>query len=409
MVIAAPGATLTLGRYIAPGVKDADMLNRLNSPLASSLIVAILISFFIFGRLYQSGFDFSSFVVAGDRYCNPALVPQSLTVLRNSGGFDGQFYYRLSLNPFTSKVTELGITLDAPALRHQRILYPLLAWILSLGDADPVPIILLLINFISLCAMGCLGGTFAQTLKQHALWGIFVPLYPGFLFTLSRDLVEILEITLLLGSLLLIRRSKPIGATLLLTLAVLTKETALLVAVAAVFLYVFEWWKSKEVGTLRWYYFAVPIAVFFLWQVVLFYNWGMFPIYASGNSNLGIPLVGPTSFLLDMAALQTPFQRRAFIELIFLIGFSFGVLYHLRSTAATSLEIVSFLLYGALAVSLSRAVWMEDWTFFRAVAQACALGTIIIIASKTKIRGFIFGWSCLFWLYLFIRLMRHYS
>jgi hypothetical protein len=386
------------------------MLSRLNSPLVSALIVALVISLFIFGRLYQSRFDFSSFVVAGDTYCDPAGVPQSLTVLRNSAGFDGQFYYRLSLNPFTSQVTEFGITLEAPPLRHQRILYPFLTWSLSLGRAELVPVMLVLINFISLCVMGWIGGAYAQTLRQHALWGLFLPLYPGFLFTLSRDLVEILEITLLLGSLLLIRRSQPVAATLLLALAVLTKETALLVAAAALLVYVFKWWRDEDAGPLRWYYFAVPLSVFFLWQIALFYNWGVFPIYASGHTNLGLPLLGPASFLSEMAQLQTPFQRRTFVELIFLIVFTSGILYQLRSTAASTLEITSWLLYAALAVSLSRAVWIEDWTFFRAVAQSCALGTIIMIAgTKARVKAFIFGCSSLFWLYLFVRLMRHYS
>lgn len=384
------------------------MLSRLNSPLIPSLIVAIVISLFIFGRLYQSHFDFSSFVVAGDIFCDPARVPRSLTVLSNSVGFDGQFYYRLSLNPFTSRVTEFGITIDAPPLRHQRILYPLLTWVLSLGNTNLVPVVMILINFISLCTMGWIGGLYAQSLKQQALWGVFLPLYPGFLFTLSRDLVEILEITLLLGSLLLIRRGKPVAATLLLAFAVLTKETALLVALAALLVYVFNLWRRKDAGTLRWYYFALPMVLFFFWQVVLFYNWGAFPIYASGHSNLEIPFVGPMSFL-SRAAQQTPFQRLTFIELTFLIGFTFGIFYHLRSTAASTHEIVSCLLYGALAMSLGRVVWVEDWTLFRAISQFCALGTIIIIASRFKTKALVFGCSCLFWLYLFIRLMRHYS
>src|SRR5206468_13025460 len=125
-----------------------------------------------------------------------------LTVLSKSSGFDGQFYYRLALNPFTSQATEFGITIDVPPLRHQRILYPLLTWILSLGRPSLVPMVLVLINFIALCVMGWIGGAFSQSLKQHALWGVFLPLYPGFLLVLSRDLVEILEVSLLLGSLL---------------------------------------------------------------------------------------------------------------------------------------------------------------------------------------------------------------
>jgi len=387
--------------------KQQRWMTRLDSPLISTLIAAIIICLFLFARLSQSNFDFSSYVEAGDYFCDPARAPQSLTVIPNSPGFDGQFYYRLSLNPFTSQATEFGITIDNPPYRHQRILYPLLTWILSLGNANFVPVMLVLINYIALCAMGYIGGSYAQMLKQHALWGVFLPLCPSFLFTLSRDLVEILEVSLLSGSLLLIRRGKPVSATLLLSLAVLTRETALLVAGAALIVYVFQRWKSKDAVTIKWHYFVVPMAIFFFWQALLFYKWGMFPLHASGAGagTLGIPFLGPTGFLSSLATLETPFQRRNFVGLVFLIVFTFGVLYHLHSTAASKLEIVSWILYATLAVSLSRAVWVEDWSVFRAVSQFCALGTLIIIAGKAKDKAFIFGCTCLFWLYLSVELI----
>lgn len=386
------------------------MLNRLNSPLVCLLIVASIFSVFIFGRLRRSGFDFSSFVVAGDYFCDPARVPAGLTVLQDSGGFDGQFYYRLALNPFTSRASEFGITLDAPSYRQQRILYPLLAWMLSLGNAHLVPIAMILINFVSLCTMGWIGGIYAQTLKRHAMWGIFLPMYPGFLFSLSRDLVEILEITLLLGSLTLIRRSKPIAATLLLALAVLTKETALLVAAAASLVYLFEAWQRRGARSFRWHYFAVPLAVFCIWQAVLFYNWVVLPVSAAGGNALGLPFAGPLGFLRDVAALESSFQRHTFVELVFLITFTCGVLFHLRSTAASLLEKVSWLLFAALAVSLSRAVWVEDWSFFRAVSQFCAFGTLIIIAGGgVRTKAFIFCCAGLLWVYLFVTMTQNFT
>jgi hypothetical protein len=379
-------------------------MTRLNSPLLPACIAAIVIGLFLFGRLNQSGFDFSSYVEAGDYFCDPARVPQNLSVIRNSTGFDGQFYYRLSLKPFTSQATEFGITIDNPPYRQQRIFYPLLTWILSLGQAGFVPVMMVLINFIALCALGYIGGSYAQTLKQHALWGVFLPLCPSFLFTLSRDLVEIVEVTLLLGSLLLLRRGKPVVATLFLSLAVLTRETSLLVAGAALIVYAFQWWKSTDAVIIKWYYFAVPMAVFLLWQTLLFYQWGTFPLYSSGGT-LGIPFAGAGGSLSNSATLDTSFERRNFVGLIFLIVFTCAVLYHLHSTAAAKLEIVSWFLYATLAVSLSRLVWVEDWSFFRAVSQFCALGTVIIIAGKAKDKAFIFGCTCLFWLYLSVELI----
>jgi len=363
-------------------------------------------SVFVLGRLYQSHFDFSSFVVAGDGYCDPAAVPAGLSVLPNSTGFDGQFYYRLALNPFTSKATDSGIALDDPPLRHQRILYPLLTWIFSAGNPRAVPVVMVLLNVFGLVMLAWIGGQYALTLKQPAFWGLLVPLYPGFLLTLSRDLVEIVEITLLMASLLLLRRALPLAATVLLSLAVLTKETSLLVPLAAMCVYLFRRAKGKDHGKLRWYYFALPCAIFAVWQVVLFFSWGTFPIRASNKANLGIPLVAIAGFALNTVR---TLQRPAIIELLFLVLFSFGVFYHLRSSAALPLEKLAVVAFAALAISLGRTVWTEDWTYLRAVSQFCVLGAIVIIATRNRLRTFVFAINGLCWLYLFVRLMRHYS
>ncbi|HKO62192.1 MAG TPA: hypothetical protein VJV03_13600 [Pyrinomonadaceae bacterium] len=365
------------------------------------LVTVAFISLFLFGRFYQSDFEPSSFVVAGDYFCNPQVVHPSLKVEPNSAGFDGQFYYRFALNPFTSQRIERGIEIDSPALRHQRILYPVLGWILSAGNPALVPLVMILINFVALCAMGWMGGIYAQTLRQHALWGVFLPLYPGFLFTLSRNLVEILEISLLLGSLLLVRRNKPLAATLLLVLAVLTKETALLVAMAAAIVYLFEWLKGSATEKIKWHYFVAPFIVFALWQVTLFFNWGEFPIRASGNANFGVPLYGPVNFFLDIASLDNFAEWKAFIETIFLAVFCFAVIYSLRPSIASKHEKVCWLLFTLLAVSLTRAVWSEDWTFLRASSHAYTLGAIVLIASDSKIKKVIFGLALVIWLYLF--------
>src|SRR5215813_83017 len=294
-------------------------LRRLDSPLASFLITTIVVSVFTFAMLLRSGFDASSFVTAGDRNCDPALVPNKLTVIKNSAGYDGQFYYRLALDPFTSRRTDFGVTLDIPSFRHQRILYPFLAWVLSVGNAGLVPWMMLFINYSALCLLGWLGGVYAQAFKQHALWGLFLPLFPASLMSLTRDLVEALEVTLLVSSLLLLRRGKHVWGGALLTLAVLTKESALIVAGAAMLSHIACRLRVKT-ECIRWQYFTPPIVTFMIWQTALFFNWHELPVFA-GKMNIGIPFYGFICFLLDAATFQTPLQRRSFPELILLIIF----------------------------------------------------------------------------------------
>lgn len=206
-----------------------------------------------------------------------------------------------------------------------------------------------------------MGGRFAKTFRVHALWGILLPFYPGSLLTLTRDLVELLEVSLLVGSLLLLRRNKQVAATVILVLAVLAKETALLVAVGAALVCIVARLRKKA-APVRWYYFTAPLAVFIVWQLLLFKNWGEIPVLA-GSVNIGTPLSGFLSFFRHTLAYQTPLQRRALPELLFLIVFALSVLYCLRNALASAHEAWSWLLYLILLVFLSKAIWVEDWTF----------------------------------------------
>ncbi|HKQ73842.1 MAG TPA: hypothetical protein VJ810_08960 [Blastocatellia bacterium] len=384
---------------------DKSLLRRLDSPLVPFLITTIVVSLFTFGMLLRSGFDASSFVTAGDKYCDPSLVPKNLTVLKSSAGYDGQFYYRLALDPFTSKRTDFGITLDIPSFRHQRILYPFLSWALSAGNAGLLPWIMLLINYAALCLLGWLGGVYAQTLKQHALWGIFLPLIPAALLSLTRDLVELLEVSLLLSSLLLLRRGKQFWGAILLTLAALTKESALLVAGAAMLSQV-AGRRGEKKEPIHWHYFTLPIVTFLIWQMALLINWQELPFLA-GKMNIGVPFSGFISFFLDASNLQTPLQRRSFPELMLLIAFAFGVIYHIRSSAASFHEALSWFFYGALALSYSRVIWIEDWAYLRAVSEFCVLGMIIVIGAGSRAKAMILGSFSILWLFIFLRLLRH--
>ncbi len=66
------------------------------------------------------------FIVAGSPTCDFSKIPIPVLDYK-TGGYDGQYYFRLALDPLASQQTAFGITLDHPAYRQQRILYPALA------------------------------------------------------------------------------------------------------------------------------------------------------------------------------------------------------------------------------------------------------------------------------------------
>ncbi|MGI8438368.1 MAG: AZOBR_p60025 family cell surface glycopolymer formation protein [Chthoniobacterales bacterium] len=377
---------------------DIKYLRRLNSPWVVAFLVGILFASVLFIRLRRVHFDVSRLVVAGDRFCDPAQVPLGLFVFRGSPGYDGQFYYRLALNPFTHARTDFGITLDTPNYRQQRVFFSLLAWVVSLGQPRLVPMAMLAINFAALIALGWMGAALAQSFNLSAFWGIFVALQPAYYYILTRDLVEILEIALILGSLLLLRKGRSGFATMALTLAVMTRETALLVAIAAFLAYIVQRWKGGDGIVVRWPYFAVPILAFLSWQLVLRYNWGASPQGAASSAMIGFPFFAPWQLLVQSSQFRDLPQARTFLQVLFLAVFAVGVVSHVPTTVAPRLVIFSCLLYGALAVSLNQEIWVEDWAFFRATSQFCALGTIVLIGSRWITKVVFLGASALLWL-----------
>ncbi len=75
-------------------------------------------------------------------------------------GYDGQFFYRLALNPVNFSRTAYGITMDRP-YRYMRIGYPALTWLVSAGQHFLVPVMLVAVNIAAIGAIGYLGGLFA--------------------------------------------------------------------------------------------------------------------------------------------------------------------------------------------------------------------------------------------------------
>ena len=116
----------------------------------------------------------------------------SLTVLPHEYEFDGQFFYRLGLAPFSGQPTVGGVTFDLPALRGSRWGLGATAFLLSFGQPVLVPWALLLINAVALVLLAVIGGCFARSSGIPATWGVLLPMWPGFAYTLTLDTSELL-------------------------------------------------------------------------------------------------------------------------------------------------------------------------------------------------------------------------
>lgn len=229
-------------------------------------------------------------------------------------------------------------------------------------------------------ALGWVGGAAARRFGRHVLLGLALPLYPGFVLTLARNLNEILAAVLLAGGLLAVHARRPLAGAGLLSLAVLARETTV-VAVAGMAL-VWAVARLRRTAGPPAVTFLFPLGVEAAWLIILRLRWGRFPFQEAGG-NLGLPLVAPLRFLLGAAGEADPYLRVAEVVglalLIILIGL---VLACLRASDAPSWIKAGWLLSLGLLLSLSGVVWVEDWAFLRAATELYVLGFLVVVATS---------------------------
>ncbi len=232
------------------------------------------------------------FVLAGSLYAHRGRTPKGLPI-RAGSGYDGQFYYRLALDPFNLARTSFGIQLDTLS-RVERMAYPFLAWVISQGHSADVPLALVAVNIFAAGMLGLAGGLLARSAGRHALWGLVFAGYWGYLWTLGRDLTELTTAALVIFGLAALLRNAPFWAGLAFLGAIVSKETAvLLVAMLAAATAWTRWSgratdvlpvnESSGLGTrprlLRRsdLAFFVPLIGFAAWQLVLLWATGHSP------------------------------------------------------------------------------------------------------------------------------------
>lgn len=147
-------------------------MHRLNSPIINLLIVAFIYGIYLFLLLSKLEYNPAYLISLGEKFANFDSVPKNLVIWKNYG-YDGQFYYRLALNPFTSEKEEFGITIDIPSYRHQRIIYPLISWIFSLGQKDFVPIQVSFLLIFTISVFNAFASSKALAFKKIA-WILYL-------------------------------------------------------------------------------------------------------------------------------------------------------------------------------------------------------------------------------------------
>jgi len=142
----------------------------------------------------------------------------------NAGGYDGQFSYYIALDPLHARPY-----IDDPSYRYSRIVYPMLARALALGQPALIPYTLILINWLAL-AGGALALAVLLRRRGVSPWiALVYGLYPGLVLSLRRDLTEPLAFAFVALAIYLFdlrTRHALVWAGVGFALATLTRESA---------------------------------------------------------------------------------------------------------------------------------------------------------------------------------------
>ena len=362
------------------------LVTRSDRPIVPGSIALLTALAFVLARwqLWAKG-DITRFILVGRHFATPSQLPPGIAVAPTYG-YDGQFFYRLALNPVNFSHIAYGIRVDQP-YRYMRIGYPWLTWLASFGQHVLVPVMLVVINIVAIGAMGYLGGMFARQGGRHALAGLVLPAYFGLLTSLSRDTAEPLAAACLLGGLLAIRARRPVLAGLLLAYGALTRESVMIAVAAMAVVQVFGVIRGRRSvrprrDDLAW---ALPAVAFAAWQVVVKVAVGSFPLLVDGGHNTGSPFITPLKALEHNLGHINLHQFEQydlwFLELGILVLFSVAALLSWRSTNAPVHERLALVFYMVEICVVAPSTWYSLDADLRSFIEVYLLAAIILLGT----------------------------
>lgn len=227
---------------VADAGASSELTRRGRFAHSAALVALVALLFYAawIAVFFASGHEIRDFILISRRYVlqsHASSVIQLDPHYTKYGGltrnFDGQFYYFIALDPPNARYyLDTGVV--AAGYRYGRIVYPLLARALALGQPNVIPYTLLLVNWLAVA-----GGTWALAawLKRRRVspWlALIFALYPGVFSALQCDLVEALAYALVALAVYLFDfggRRRVIASGAVFALAMLTRETTVVFAV----------------------------------------------------------------------------------------------------------------------------------------------------------------------------------
>ncbi|HEX6527996.1 MAG TPA: hypothetical protein VF070_49435 [Streptosporangiaceae bacterium] len=370
--------------------RTPSLLSRLNHPAVPGAVAFLGWLGYVLARWQVWGAGhLSRFIALGTKYTVSHHLPPSVMISdHGAAGYDGQFYYRLALNPFNWSKTAYGITMDQ-SYRYTRIGYPLVSWLGSFGQHDLVPASLIAVNLVCVAAMAVVGGMFARESGRHALWGLLFAAYFGLAISVGRDTAEPLAEACMLAGLLAYRRGRWGWSALAFAFGAITRETILFApaAIALVRLYgILRGRVRPGRPDLAWLSPAVAYGIVEL--AAHFALKGEFPVLTDNSRNLAAPFTAMVDGL-RVAAHNIDTSHLGLYDIVLLEYVALGLFILagflvIAVTEAPVHERIAFVFFVLELGLLSSQIWSSTFGDGRSLIEPYLLALILLFATPKR-------------------------
>lgn len=360
-----------------PRSRARALWQRCDRPSAAVMVAALLLLGFVGLRVAANIGSVEAFVVAGE-----TRVPVSSGLPRVPGpGYDGEFVWQLSHDPLTHDPHAAGVISDSPPYRQQRIALPAVVWVLHAVTGASQAWLLVAVNLLALLGVALFGALLARELGRHCLWGVVLACSGGVLLGLARDLNEPLSALGLVAGVYLWVTRRPGLSVVPFLLAVLARETALVVLAGLGLWSLWAALRERRFSPLRpalW--LLAPLVVEVGWQAHLGSVWGT-PPFRANSGNVGSPF----GFLGSLLSVGPGAAMQLFrLERLVLLGFLVLLLLRLRHSSVPADVRLGFVMGCLLVFSL--AAWKADVQFLRGADEAVLMGLLVAMGLPRRPR-----------------------
>lgn len=260
-------------------------LSSNKAPLWVGLISALVMAGLVIGLTMAHDGHVSALMMLPEKgECYQQLGAPSGVAVFPEAGYDGNLFYYIARD----LAMEHGCT---GAYRYQRILYPVMIWAFSLGQEAAMPLMMSVINLLAIGLGAWLMAVWLSEMGESPWLGLLYGLSLGHVLIVQYALSGAVALTFCLaGAFLVVRRERPWAAMVMFALALLTRETVVLMW-GPMILWLF--WERKFKAAII---LGLAIVPYLGWEGVLWWRFGSLPLTGTNAEAVQLNLEGQRYF-----------------------------------------------------------------------------------------------------------------